>query len=180
MRSKAIYCCICSNHTNKWIDGEKVTMHRFTLNQNLQKIWLSRCKLIRSDFRFTSYNSTRICGHHFVGNKGPTKIANLPSIFPTRIFKITHYSPDVSTAELEIPENADMHVHKTTEEDLIEGAVSSSGNGSDEDTCHRRNSESNDVFHPALEVYKAISKSLPADSEDGNNRLETRRFSWKA
>ena len=45
-------------------------MHRFTLDNKRRKIWIKRCQLVRKDFKFTSYNATRICSQHFVGGDG--------------------------------------------------------------------------------------------------------------
>ena len=83
------YCCICSNHSNKWIGEKKISLHRFPSDQTIRKVWMQRCRLVRADFKFRSYDSTRLCSDHFVGKSGPTSKHTLPSLFPTKTFKIS-------------------------------------------------------------------------------------------
>ena len=87
MPTKQRYCCICRNHAQKWDGNKKITLHRFPSDSRKRRAWISRCRLIRKDFKFTSYDSTRICSDHFVGKMGPTPLDPPPSIFPTKVFK---------------------------------------------------------------------------------------------
>ena len=67
-------------------------MHRFPSSEKdakVKKIWMKRCALARTDFKFNSYDNTRLCGQHFVGGKGPTQKHNLPSIFQSKTYQIT-------------------------------------------------------------------------------------------
>ncbi|KAJ8309879.1 hypothetical protein KUTeg_011744, partial [Tegillarca granosa] len=76
------YCCVCKNFSGKIIDGVRISMHRFPADKGKRRIWISRCKNARSNFKFVNSDQTRLCSQHFVGKEGPTKTNPLPSIFP--------------------------------------------------------------------------------------------------
>ncbi|XP_046556080.1 uncharacterized protein LOC124265345 [Haliotis rubra] len=92
MPSKQRYCCICSNHCKKFANGRKITMHRFPADIRLRRVWIQRCKLVRSNFKYTRNDSTRLCSEHFYGGEGPSKLHPLPTVFPKKTFKLSNVS----------------------------------------------------------------------------------------
>ncbi|XP_069109394.1 uncharacterized protein [Argopecten irradians] len=79
------YCCICSNYRGKIVEKKSVTLHRFPTNDRVRRVWIQRCRLIRSDYKESKYNL--LCSVHFVGSCGPSVAHTIPSIFPNKTFK---------------------------------------------------------------------------------------------
>ncbi|XP_069129552.1 uncharacterized protein [Argopecten irradians] len=79
------YCCICSNYRGKIVEEKSVTLHRFPTNDRVRRVWIQRCRLIRSDYKESKYNL--LCSVHFVGSCGPSVAHTIPSIFPNKTFK---------------------------------------------------------------------------------------------
>ena len=96
MPSKQRYCCICSNHGQKSVNGRNVSMHRFPSDMQRRRVWIQRCKHARLDFSFKNYDQTRICSEHFVGGRGPTPTHNLPSVFPRPDGSFKYYQTTVN------------------------------------------------------------------------------------
>ncbi|XP_056000001.1 uncharacterized protein LOC130048037 [Ostrea edulis] len=118
------YCCICSNHANKYVDGKKITMHRFPSNDKVRKVWIKRCHMIRSDFNFKNYDQTRLCSEHFVGKCGPTKEHPIPTLFPTRIFKLSRMDASESTSDAS-DQNKEESMDTSTEMESVQTADTS-------------------------------------------------------
>ncbi|XP_033753600.1 uncharacterized protein LOC117336915 [Pecten maximus] len=113
------YCCICSNHSSKWDGDRKIKLHRFPSDLKLRKIWIQRCRLVRKDFNFKSYDSTRICSDHFVGKSGPTHKHTVPSLFPTKTFQTSDLDCSIEACSA-IVNTSVPEVHETTQIRLTE------------------------------------------------------------
>jgi hypothetical protein len=62
---KRHYCCICSNYRGKYVDGQCITLHRFSADEKLRKLWIKRLKSVSSRFS-TNLKNDRLCSAHFV------------------------------------------------------------------------------------------------------------------
>ena len=82
----ANYCALCSNHSKKVINGQKISFHRFPNKEDVRRVWIQRCKLRRQGFKFGSWSTTRLCGTHFVGGRGPTPDDPYPVFFGDKTF----------------------------------------------------------------------------------------------
>lgn len=79
------YCVVCKNYRGKVIDGRVVKLHTLPKNKIIRTAWERRLRLVRKDYNTVKYPV--LCSEHFVGKKGPSTGDDVPSIFPSRIFK---------------------------------------------------------------------------------------------